>query len=145
MIGAENAMSKDLIDLKLKLLVVENLKDIIRESARPMEQIDTIKIVEVNGMLNGTHGGKGGGGGDFDGPNGPGGRGNLADQIVSSALRYRAQAPVVDTLLKEIGLKSPDSDAVSDLLAEQLAPLPRRRRKRRGFRASRRRIAEPTA
>ena len=65
-----------------------------------------------------------------------------ADQIVSSALRYRAQAPVVDTLLKEIGLKSPDSDAVSDLLAEQLgaapaeetkAPrLPRRKKKDRG-------------
>ena len=63
MIGAENEMSEDLIDLKLKLSVVENLKDIIRESARPMEQIDTIKIVEVNGMLNGAPGGRGGGGG----------------------------------------------------------------------------------
>jgi uncharacterized membrane protein YqiK len=134
-------MTKDLIDLKLKLSVVENLKDIIRESARPMEQIDTIKIVEVNGMLNGTPGGKGGRG-DFDGHSGPSGGGNLADQIVSSALRYRAQAPVVDTLLKEIGLKSLNSDGVSNLLTEQLsagstqeteAPaLPRRKKKERG-------------
>jgi uncharacterized membrane protein YqiK len=141
MISAENEMSGNLIDLKLKLSVVENLKDIIRESARPMEQIDTIKIVEVNGMLNGTPGGNSGGGG-MEGDGSPGGRGNLADQIVSSALRYRAQAPVVDTLLKEIGLKSPDAEGVSNLLAEQLsgsgaeevkAPrLTRRKKKDRG-------------
>ena len=29
---------------------------------------------------------------------------NLSDQIVNSALRYRAQAPLIDKLLKEIGL-----------------------------------------
>ena len=34
--------------------------------------------------------------------------GNLADQVVSSALRYRSQAPFVDQLLGEIGL-NPDS------------------------------------
>lgn len=28
----------------------------------------------------------------------------MADQVVSSALRYRSQAPFVDTLLGEIGL-----------------------------------------
>jgi uncharacterized membrane protein YqiK len=119
-IGAENEMSGSLVDLKLKLSVIENLKDIIRESARPMEQIDTIKIVEVNGMLNGPSGGSAGddAGGDIGGP---GGRGNLADQVVSSALRYRAQAPVVDTLLKEIGLKSGDAEGVSGLLTAQLA------------------------
>ena len=92
-------------------------------------------------MLNGAPGGKGGGG-DFVGHSGPGGGGNLADQIVSSALRYRAQAPVVDTLLKEIGLKSPNSDGVSNLLNEQLSAgstqetevpaLPRRKKKERG-------------
>jgi len=32
--------------------------------------------------------------------------GNLADQVVNSALRYRGQAPLVDSLLAEIGLKS---------------------------------------
>lgn len=34
--------------------------------------------------------------------------GNLADQVVNSALRYRAQAPLVDSLLKEIGLNGSD-------------------------------------
>lgn len=115
LIGAENTMSDDLVDLKVRLSVIENLKDIIRESARPMEQIDTIKIVEVNGMLNGS--GNNGGGGGLDGEPV---RGNLADQVMNSALRYRAQAPVVDTLLKEIGLKSADTDGISGLLAGEL-------------------------
>ena len=34
----------------------------------------------------------------------PAGGGNLADQIVNSALRYRAQAPLLDSLLSELGL-----------------------------------------
>ena len=29
---------------------------------------------------------------------------NFADSLVNSALRYRAQAPLIDSLLKEIGL-----------------------------------------
>ena len=33
-----------------------------------------------------------------------GGDGNLSDQVVASALRYRAQAPLVDQLLSEVGL-----------------------------------------
>ena len=119
LIGAENAMSGDLIDLKVRLSVIENLKDIVRESARPMEQIDTIKIVEVNGMLNGQNGT--GERSDIDADGKPSGRGNLADQAMTSALRYRAQAPVIDTLLKEIGLKSPDADGVSGLLTGELS------------------------
>ncbi len=42
------------------------------------------------------------------GTNGSGsanGGGNLADQVVASALRYRTHAPLVDSLLKEIGLE----------------------------------------
>src|SRR3546814_8673585 len=35
--------------------------------------------------------------------------GGFADSVVNSALRYRAQAPLVDSLLKEIGLRSGDS------------------------------------
>ena len=34
------------------------------------------------------------------------GNGNLADQVVQSAMRYRAQAPLIDSILKEVGLGS---------------------------------------
>jgi len=61
---------------------------------KPLENIEGIKILHVEGL----GGGGGGGGGDFAGA------GGFSDQVVNSALRYRAQAPLVDELLKEIGI-----------------------------------------
>ncbi len=37
-----------------------------------------------------------------------GGGGNFADGVVNSALRFRAQAPLVDQLLREIGIEGGD-------------------------------------
>jgi hypothetical protein len=48
------------------------------------------------GGLGGTDASSGMGGGGSDG--------NLASAAVSAALRYRAQAPLVDGLMKELGL-----------------------------------------
>ena len=36
------------------------------------------------------------------------GNGGFADNVVNSALRFRAQAPIVDQLLREIGLQGGD-------------------------------------
>jgi hypothetical protein len=33
---------------------------------------------------------------------------NFAEQVVSSALRYRAQAPLIEGLMKEVGLSGAD-------------------------------------
>ncbi|MCB1439548.1 MAG: flotillin family protein [Nitratireductor sp.] len=103
---AENLRSDASRRSALHRSLVENLPSIIRESVKPMERIEGIKILHVDGMpgfsgASGT-GGTGGGGADGDGPK----DGNLADQVVSSALRYRSQAPFVDQLLNEIGLSA---------------------------------------
>ena len=84
--------------------LIENLPSIIRESVKPMENIDSIKILQVDGLpgLSG-HQSMGPGLSGADTPEG-GPRGSLADQVVNSALRYRAQAPFVDSLLGEIGM-----------------------------------------
>ena len=37
-----------------------------------------------------------------------GGSNNFADGVVNSALRFRAQAPLVDQLLREIGIEGGD-------------------------------------
>ncbi len=114
----------------LRIKLVENLEAIIRESVKPMENIDAIKILQVDGMpgLSGTPSVGGLGGGDDSsgdlgggGPSGEGGGrsgGSLADNIVSSALRYRAQAPFVDNLLKEIGMSPRDITNIGNLLKE---------------------------
>ena len=45
---------------------------------------------------------------------------SLPDQVVNSALRYRAQAPVVDALLREVGMSSVDAGAVGEFLKSGL-------------------------
>lgn len=87
--------------------LIANLPTIIRESVKPMEAIDSIKILQVDGLpgLSGVSAGGGdGGGSDGAGPRPQ----NLAENVVNSALRYRAQVPFVDGLLDEIGM-SPKS------------------------------------
>lgn len=99
---AENLRSDASRKSALHKALVENLPAIIRESVKPMERIEGIKIVHVEG-LPGMSGGAMTGSGD-PGQDSSGRDGNLAEQVVSSALRYRTQAPFVDTLLGEIGL-----------------------------------------
>ncbi|MNE49743.1 Inner membrane protein YqiK [compost metagenome] len=91
--------------MQIRLKLIENLDRIIAESVKPMENIDSIKIVQVEG-LNG--GGASAGAGSQDG--------NLSDQVVSSALRYRAQAPLVDQLMAEVGLSGVDLNGLTGAL-----------------------------
>jgi uncharacterized membrane protein YqiK len=81
----------------LRMKLVEKAEAIIRESVRPLERIEGIKILHVDGL--------GGSSGD-GGRNGEGG--GFADGLVNSALRFRAQAPLVDQLLREIGIEGGD-------------------------------------
>ncbi|HEY1720976.1 MAG TPA: flotillin domain-containing protein [Magnetospirillaceae bacterium] len=93
---ARNVLSIEARGSMARLRLIDRLEGIIREQVKPLENIEGIKILHVDGLGGGGHGG---GAGDFNG-----GGGGFSDQVVNSALRYRAQAPLVDELLKEIGL-----------------------------------------
>ncbi len=95
---AHNMLSPEARMSALRMRLVEKAEAIIRESVKPLERIDGIKIMHVDGL-----GGSNGGGGS-DGMSG----GNFSDGVVNSALRFRAQAPLVDQLLREIGLEGGD-------------------------------------
>ena len=95
--AAHNMLSPEARMSALRMRLVEKAEGIIRESVKPMERIEGIKILHVDGL--------GGSGGSGDGVNG---NGNFADGIVNSALRFRAQAPLVDQLLREIGIEGGD-------------------------------------
>ena len=95
---AHNMLTPEARMSALRMRLVEKAEAIIRESVKPLERIDGIKIMHIDGL-----GGSGGGGGG-EGMNG----GNFADGVVNSALRFRAQAPLVDQLLREIGLEGGD-------------------------------------
>ena len=104
---AENLRSDASRRSSLHQRLVESLPAIIRESVKPMERIEGIKILHVEGLPGlSSPGARGdvGEGGDGS-PRSPK-EGNLAEEVVSSALRYRAQAPFIDTLLGEIGLSA---------------------------------------
>ena len=42
----------------------------------------------------------------------------IADSMVNSALRYRAQAPLVDSLLKEMGLSGSELTKLGNIMRE---------------------------
>ncbi len=107
---AANILTMEQVSLQTKLALLKVLPDIIRESAKPMEAIDSIKIVQVDGL---THGGRAANDGTGSGGSGGSGTGNLASDAVAAALAYRAQAPVLDGLMKELGL---DGSSLSGLV-----------------------------
>ncbi len=109
---AANLLSSENISLQAKLELLRVLPDIIREAAKPMEAIDSIKIVQVDGLT--------GGGASAGEGSGGGGEGNLAQSAVAAALRYRAQAPVVDGLMKELGL---DGSSLDSLVSGATSPI----------------------
>ncbi len=106
---AENVRSDASRRTALNQRLFENLPAIIRESVRPMERIESIKVLQVDGLpgfSNGQTGGSiGGGGGGAGAPGGGDDKpANLAESVVNAAMRYRAQIPFVDNLLKEVGM-----------------------------------------
>ena len=111
---AQNVLSPEARLSALRLRLVEKMEGIIRESVKPMERIEGIKILHVDG-LGGGHGGGSYGNGE------PGGHG-LADSVVNSALRFRAQAPLVDQLLREIGVQGGEIGQIAQSLSANALP-----------------------
>jgi hypothetical protein len=49
---------------------------------------------------------------------GEGGRKNVTDEVIDSALRYRVQAPMIDSLMKEIGIEGSSMGRMTDVLRD---------------------------
>ena len=111
---AENARSDENRQSDLRMELARNLDSIIREAVKPMENIDDIKIYELNGMpgFNSSNVNP-----EFVGPTSNGG-GNLSDNIVNAAMRYRAQVPFIDNLLDEIGMSPNEIGNIKNILGE---------------------------
>jgi uncharacterized membrane protein YqiK len=119
---ASNLLSNEQISMQVKLEIVKQLPNIIRESVRPIENIEGIKIMHIDGLNNAMGGGRGGSGNGDSGSgnsNGSGGS-SLADQVVDSALRYRAQVPLIESLLGEVGLKGHSIHDLTSGLREEM-------------------------
>ncbi len=123
--SAENLRSDASRRSALRLKLADKIESIIRESVKPMANIGDIKIVDVNGLpgFSGTSSTGGGGNGETsDGAAGSARSGNLADNVVSSALRYRAHQPFLDSLLKEIGMAPGEISNIRNILGDYENP-----------------------
>lgn len=117
---ASNTLSAEQIAMQVRVKLIEALPQIIAESVKPMQNIDGIKILHVDG-LNGASGAVGSG----EAANGNGG---LADQAVAAALRYRSQAPLIDALMSELGISGGTLDGLASSVT-QAAPVEPKGRK----------------
>ena len=106
---ANNILSSEQVEMQIRLALLKYLPEIIRESVKPMENIDDIKILQVNGL-----GGLSGSTASVDG--GEQGQVALSDQVVNSALRYRSQAPLIDSLMNELGIQGGDINGLTQSL-----------------------------
>jgi uncharacterized membrane protein YqiK len=109
---AANLLTPEARQSAMRRQLIDKMEGIIRESVKPMERIEGIRILHVDGL---------GGSPSPSGANGNGG-GNIADSVVNSALRFRAQAPLVDQLLREIGVHGGDIGHAATSLLEGKKP-----------------------
>ena len=101
--AAANSISPEQREMQVKLRLIETMPSIIAESVKPLESIDGIKIVQMNGSPFGATGAAGENGN----------AGNGASSIANAALQYRGQAPLIDALLSEIGLNGGSLDGLT--------------------------------
>jgi len=113
--AALNTLDAEQIAMQIKMKLFEALPGIIEASVKPIEKIDGIKIIQVDGLNRNS--------GNAGGPAGTGG-GNLAEQAVAAALAYRAQQPILDAVLGEIGMKGGDMNGLVEAVQREFRAQP---------------------
>jgi uncharacterized membrane protein YqiK len=100
---AENVLTDEARYGLFRRRLLDRIEGIVRESVRPMEKIEGIRIVQVDGLA--------GGGGAAAGR-------SPTDEVIEAALRYRVQAPMIDQVLKEIGIEGGSLAKLGGLMRE---------------------------
>ncbi|MDT3334170.1 flotillin family protein [Shewanella sp. SP1S1-7] len=103
---AENVLSDEQIALQKSLAILKALPEIVAQAVKPLENIEGIKILQGYGAGNQL----------AAGGEAAHHQGGIAEQVTSAALNYRANAPVVDAMLRELGLVNGDTGTLNDLL-----------------------------
>ena len=100
---AENVLTDQARYSLFRRKLLDRIEGIVRESVKPMEKIEGIRILSVDGL----NGGGGGGGGR-----------SPTDEVIDSALRYRVQAPLIDSILADIGVEGGSLSKMPGLIRE---------------------------
>jgi uncharacterized membrane protein YqiK len=97
---AENILTREARESLYRRRLLEKVEGIVRESVRPLEKIEQIKIVQLAGLNGG----------------GPNATKNMTDEVIDSALRYRVQAPLIDGMLRDVGIEPGSVSRMGDVL-----------------------------
>jgi uncharacterized membrane protein YqiK len=116
---ALNTLSSAQIDLQVRMQLLQQLPNIIAQAVKPMEQIDSIRIFQVNGLGVGGEGS----GGAASAQAGSGGTGTFPEQVVNSALQYQIAKPIIDAVMKDAGLNNQGITGISESIAAMLPPI----------------------
>jgi uncharacterized membrane protein YqiK len=112
---ALNTLSAAQIDLQVRTLLLQQLPEILERAVKPMEKIDSIRIVQVSGMPGSANAPGAGAGG-----NGPGGA-TFPEQVMNSALQYQLAKPIVDAVMKDAGLSNEGITGVAQALSGMMS------------------------
>jgi uncharacterized membrane protein YqiK len=98
---ADNTLSEEARAGRLRDKLLDRIEGIVRESVKPMEKIDGIRILHVDGIAGGHDGKR-----------------SVTDEVIDSALRYRVQAPLIDNLMKDLGVEGGSIGKMTDVLRD---------------------------
>lgn len=108
---AENALSPEIVDMRIRLALIEALPQILEQITKPIEQIDRISVVEAGGLF-------GHSGGFSANGQSAGGSGNFVNDFFGGLQQYQLQLPILRSLLKEAGVNDLSPEGISSALAE---------------------------
>ena len=100
---AENVLTDPARASLFRRKLLEHVEGIVAASVKPLEKIQDIRIMQLDGIH---------GGGRSDGSGSP------TDEVINSALRYRVQAPLIDSLLSDIGIDGSNLSKQGGLIRE---------------------------
>lgn len=103
---AENTLKTEQIELQKALAMLKILPELVAQAVKPLENIEGIKILQGYGQGSGANG-------EHTVATSSNG---LAEQVTQAALNYRANAPLVDSMLREVGLVDADKGSLADLV-----------------------------
>ncbi|WP_394172998.1 flotillin family protein [Thalassotalea litorea] len=106
---AENTLRDEQVELQKSLAILQALPSIVASAVKPLENIEGIKILQGYGQGNAV----------ASGTEGSGTSAGLSEQITNAALNYRANAPLVDSMMRELGIVDKENGSLNDLLTGQ--------------------------
>ncbi len=93
---ARNTLTTAIIEYEITKERLRVIPAALAEAVKPMEKIGDVRIIDLGGAMGVARG---------NGTNG-GGSGSVPDNLLNSLLAYRANAPMIDSLLAEAGFSS---------------------------------------